>query len=79
LLRGSARVLLKEFKSVKLKKEKNRDEKGFKIFVNFIKVLNNILFIFSLKMFWAFRSPKFLIFLIIGDAAYASVGFSFHS
>jgi hypothetical protein len=62
LLKGFAEVLPGEFNNIKLKKKKDRDEKGFKIFANFTGISDNILSIFNLKMFWAFRSPKFLIF-----------------
>jgi hypothetical protein len=62
LLRDFVKVLLGEPNSVKLKKEKNRDEKRFRISAGFIGVFDNILSIFNLKMFWASRSPRFLIF-----------------
>jgi hypothetical protein len=54
LLRGFARILLGESNSVKLRKEKNRGEKGFKISAGFIEVFNNNLFISKLAMFRIF-------------------------
>jgi hypothetical protein len=77
LLKGFARILLKEFNSARLRKEEDRNEERFKIFAGFIGISDNILFIFSLKMFWAFRLFRFFIFLIIGGVVYAGVGFSF--
>jgi hypothetical protein len=62
LLKGSIRVLPEEFNKIKLKKEKDRDEKRFKISAGFTRVSDNILFIFNLKMFWVSRSPRSLIF-----------------
>jgi hypothetical protein len=51
LLRSSAGILPEKFNSAKLKKKKNRDEKGFRTFANFTGVFDNISFTFSLKMF----------------------------
>jgi hypothetical protein len=51
------RILLEESNNAKLRKKENRGEKGFKIFVNFIRVSDNILSIFSLKMFYVSRFP----------------------
>jgi hypothetical protein len=51
LLKGFAGILPGKSNNVKLKKEKNRDEKGFKISVNFIKASDNISFISNLKIF----------------------------
>jgi hypothetical protein len=62
LLKGFAGVLPGEPKNVKLRKEKDRGEKRFKIFADFTGASDNILSTFSLKMFWVSRSPKSLIF-----------------
>jgi hypothetical protein len=51
LLKGFAGVLPGEPNNVGLRKEKNRDEKKFKIFAGFTGAFDNILFIFNLKMF----------------------------
>jgi hypothetical protein len=51
LLKDSAGILLRELNNAKLKKEKDRDKKGFKIFAGFAGAFNNILFISSLKIF----------------------------
>jgi hypothetical protein len=47
LLKGFIRVLSEKSNNVKLKKEKNRGEKGFKIFADFTGAFNNNLFILS--------------------------------
>jgi hypothetical protein len=62
LLKNLLGVLLREPNNVKLRKEKDRDEKRFKISAGFTGISDNILFIFNLKIFWVFRSPKSLIF-----------------
>jgi DNA-binding SARP family transcriptional activator len=62
LLKDFARILSGKPNNVELKKEKDRDEKRFRIFADFIKISDNISFISSLKMFWASRSPRFFNF-----------------
>jgi hypothetical protein len=62
LLKGFVRVLLGESNNAKLRKEKDRDEKEFKISAGSTRASDNILFIFNLKIFWASRSPRSLIF-----------------
>jgi hypothetical protein len=51
LLKGSVRVLSEKPNNAGLRKEKDRDEKGFKISADFIGTFNNNLSISKLIMF----------------------------